>query len=218
MPPVLAVAAPRSLVWFRRGRELDLHRHLARSVLDDPVELGACSGAVEAQLGVGWQLGRHLLHDEALPGSTCDGMTLQIAYCGQAQQSVQHAAVTQADLGRLHKALADVGQMRWQAPHHHRVDKHVEVSGCRGVRGAARRQTPLRSVEQLPLQVGQYLPETPHGFSANAQPQVGQVTPQKSTNEVLKNGQCARGMLRSPSLDAARCCFSPIDGFAGGVP
>ena len=63
------------------------------AVLDDEIDLGADGRAVEAQSCIGGQLRRHLLDHETFPRRADHRVALQVAHRGQAQQSVQQAAV-----------------------------------------------------------------------------------------------------------------------------
>jgi len=103
--------------------------------------------------------------------------------------------------------------VRLKAAHHHRVDQHIEVPRCGGVRGAAELQDQLRCVEQLPLQMGQHLPEAPQGFGRYANAHVGQVALQEAPDEVLPlhvrsifiRGQAAKGEAASQPARLQAC-------------
>src|SRR6266702_6991602 len=90
---------------------------MAPRQLEQKVDFGACSCAIEARRRSFWSSGEQVLDDKALPTGADHGMSCQCIIAFDAEEGMNEAAVADVHLRRLDQALACVGVERPQSAH-----------------------------------------------------------------------------------------------------
>ena len=150
------------------------------------IELGAAMGRPEVDIAA-TQCSNDLFQREAFPGRAEVRVRLQVGDGGQLKESMQESAVAEIDFRSLDLALADIFKPWWKDSDHVGARENVEIASG-SVLGSAERPRKLRRIPNLPVVMGDHGPKTSQGFGRNRDAKLGNITLEKSANEVIAPG------------------------------
>ena len=154
------------------------------------IELGPAMGRPEVNIAA-TQCSNDLLQRKAFPGRAEVRVRLQISDGRQLKESMQESAVAEIDFGSLDLALADIFKPGWKHSDHVGSRENVEIASG-SVLGSAERPRKLRRIPNLPVVMGDHGPKTSQGFGRNRDAKLGNITLEKSANEVVAPGHACR--------------------------